>query len=403
MAVAEVKPKYKFISNTIKEQILEGKFKPGCKLPGEVELAKKFGVSRIITRQAVQILEREGFVRRKKGSGTFVNELNNGLRPVNKLRQLGFVLVDASASHDYYIWELQAADKWLSRHKISLSIGTITTEELINGKLPTVIEHNDIQGVLLDGVIHDFHRTMAEKAGIPYLIAGNHDVSEDLPQVKFDCVDIGKRATEFLHTASGGKPVVALLEPFRLHFTKEIFEGYIRAVRETGQIKDILQTCSDNNGYEGIKRLFEQGYRDVAILTMDKICSGVLHFLREQGRTTEDNPVLIVGNPHRIQAWEREQIYLAPLTAEKIVLEAVRVFKEAYERGDFRGINVAIKVGIENKNNESNRVAMISQQNEEKELWATDATPQRKEIMKVMQKVLGKEQANKLREEIKKK
>ncbi len=400
MGVA-TQPKYKFVSSELKKRILAGNFTPGQRLPSEIELAREFGVSRVITRQAVQMLEREGYVSRKKGSGTFVNELTPDFKPIHKLRQLGFVLIDASASHDYYIWELQAADRWLSKHKISLSIGTITTEELISGRLPTVLEHSGVQGVLFDGVVQNFHKTIAEKVGIPYLIVGNHNISDELPQIKFDCLGVGERATEFLHSVSGGKAVATLIEPFRLHFTKEIFEGYSRAVAEIGQGRSILQTCPDNNGYEGVKRLFEQGYRDIAILTTDRICSGVLHFLREQGRTVEDNPVLVIGNPHRIQEWERKQIYLAPLTAERVVLEAVRVFKECYERGVFDGVNILLKVQIEGRDGEQveESGSLNGRDLDEEKLWGGGGSAQRREVKRKMEKVLGKELADKLRRE----
>jgi GntR family transcriptional regulator len=46
---------------------------PGDVLPSETELSRQFGVSRMTARHAVQILEREHLLYRRKGRGTFVS------------------------------------------------------------------------------------------------------------------------------------------------------------------------------------------------------------------------------------------------------------------------------------------------------------------------------------------
>jgi GntR family transcriptional regulator len=53
---------------------------PGDRLPSEAELCQRFGVSRMTARHAVQTLEREHLLHRKRGKGTFVSA-----RPVPRL------------------------------------------------------------------------------------------------------------------------------------------------------------------------------------------------------------------------------------------------------------------------------------------------------------------------------
>lgn len=60
------------IAETLKQQITEGTYRAGDKLPTEPELMKTFGVGRSSVREAVKLLVNMGVVRVQQGSGTFV-------------------------------------------------------------------------------------------------------------------------------------------------------------------------------------------------------------------------------------------------------------------------------------------------------------------------------------------
>ncbi len=60
------------IKDIYREKILSGELKPGDKIESEMEIQKKYGVSRITVRQAILDLEKEGMVNRERGKGTFV-------------------------------------------------------------------------------------------------------------------------------------------------------------------------------------------------------------------------------------------------------------------------------------------------------------------------------------------
>ena len=66
--------KYKIIETDIINAIQDGKFKPGEKLPGEVELCEKYNVSRVTVRKAILNLASAGKVYRRAGDGTYVSE-----------------------------------------------------------------------------------------------------------------------------------------------------------------------------------------------------------------------------------------------------------------------------------------------------------------------------------------
>jgi GntR family transcriptional repressor for pyruvate dehydrogenase complex len=57
------------VSNQIKKLIFDGVFKPGDKLPSEIEIAQQFNVGRQSIREAMRILELSGFITIQKGGG----------------------------------------------------------------------------------------------------------------------------------------------------------------------------------------------------------------------------------------------------------------------------------------------------------------------------------------------
>jgi len=64
--------KTQYIARFIRDGIMSGRWSPGDRLPGEVDLQAQFGVSRTTIRDALNTLTGEGLVVRKNGNGTFV-------------------------------------------------------------------------------------------------------------------------------------------------------------------------------------------------------------------------------------------------------------------------------------------------------------------------------------------
>lgn len=67
------------VSDQLKEFLLDGRWKPGEKIPSENELAKSFGVSRVTIREALLRLASLGLLESRFGGGTYVREITPGL------------------------------------------------------------------------------------------------------------------------------------------------------------------------------------------------------------------------------------------------------------------------------------------------------------------------------------
>jgi GntR family transcriptional regulator len=60
------------LADVLRDRIVDGELSPGDRLPSEPDLARVLGVSRASVRAAITLLEEDGFVRRRRGSGTYI-------------------------------------------------------------------------------------------------------------------------------------------------------------------------------------------------------------------------------------------------------------------------------------------------------------------------------------------
>lgn len=66
-------PKYFQLASILKSQIDEGEWKPRQAIPSERQLELQYKVSRPTVRQAIEYLEKQGYLYREHGRGTFVS------------------------------------------------------------------------------------------------------------------------------------------------------------------------------------------------------------------------------------------------------------------------------------------------------------------------------------------
>lgn len=72
LGIAEPKRLYQKIGRDIRQQIVDGEYPVGSRLPAERDIAENLTVSRTIVREALIMLELEGLIEVRKGSGIHV-------------------------------------------------------------------------------------------------------------------------------------------------------------------------------------------------------------------------------------------------------------------------------------------------------------------------------------------
>jgi GntR family transcriptional regulator len=110
-------PLYKKLAEDIKNQISEGVLKENDKLPTELEFSKKYSVSRITVRKAMELLADDGYITKHQGIGTFV-----AAKKLNRIndKSMGFTDVCESegkvASAELISLEWTTASVAISQH-----------------------------------------------------------------------------------------------------------------------------------------------------------------------------------------------------------------------------------------------------------------------------------------------
>lgn len=145
-------------------QLIRGEdFPPGSRLPSEMKMASRFGVSRTVIREAVSRLKSEGLVEPRQGSGVFVRDekihapfridpsIVESIPSILKVVELRMVLeseIAAFAARRRTAAQLNAIRKALKQIDID--------------------ENNGLDGVVADIA---FHRSIAEATGNPHFLA----------------------------------------------------------------------------------------------------------------------------------------------------------------------------------------------------------------------------------------
>ena len=144
------------VFDQIKLAILEGRLKPGDKLPTERELISTLGVSRLPIREALKLLANMGFIETKQGGGSYVRSLL-----ADRMKDpLGLIMKD----HKDKIFELLEVRKEIESWSAFYAAKQATIEEIAS--LRSLVEETRTycdQGKRPPGRLDaDFHLAIAQ-------------------------------------------------------------------------------------------------------------------------------------------------------------------------------------------------------------------------------------------------
>ena len=169
---------YQQMADDIEKQILNGILIAGEKLPGENDLAEKYGVSRNVVREALKALKENGLVRIQTGKGTYVSQVTT--KPISQaLGRLFLANSDKfSVNHFYEVrCMLEPACSRLAAER--------ATDEDVRKIVSTIhnmeLNQNDTAG--WSNADLDFHLAIAVSAHNPLVLSIMEPLTDSLRKV----------------------------------------------------------------------------------------------------------------------------------------------------------------------------------------------------------------------------
>jgi GntR family transcriptional repressor for pyruvate dehydrogenase complex len=125
------------VVNQVVELISTGTLKPGDRLPSELEMTRRFGISRISLREAMKLLEAKGFIESQGRKGKYVKSVvDNALRsPIE-----GLISVDHKK-----IWELLTVRRIIDSEAAAMAADHATERQI--RKIMTFRDEADKVGI----------------------------------------------------------------------------------------------------------------------------------------------------------------------------------------------------------------------------------------------------------------
>jgi len=296
--------KYRDILEKIQDDITSGRYKPGKRLPSEMELVRRFGASRMTVFRAMHELQALGFVTRRVGSGTFVSSNSHSGSHVFGLLipELGQTeifeaickgMMEAQeAKHHALLWgnaapqeqEKEQAAEQLCEHYISRKVSGVffapvefsTNRFQSNHRIVAAFDRTRIPVVLLDRCL------------------------EAYPQrSRYDLVGIDNRRTGYLATEhlikAGAKRIAFFARPNSAPTVDARIAGYREALLLQAKKPSLdLVRIGEASDAKFVKSILKKDRPDAFVCANDHTAGHLMHTLLSLGKRIPDD-IRMVG------------------------------------------------------------------------------------------------------------
>lgn len=346
-------------------QITDGRLVPGTLLPSEQRIAETLQIARSTVRQAMATLEREGFVRRVHGKGTFVHEQAAAPPATEKGQNLFALVVPETQVGFYPSLQRSFEDAAADLHKQVIVCNSSNDVDKQGNTILQLIDHRVAGVAIVPTTIPPtpaFHIRQLQKHGIPVVCCARRVDGVQAPLLAIPFEEVGRRAGEAIREA--GHRSVAMISGDRTPATEAYERGFreglhrgdvngisVRVFHGSVHSPDLPAHETELAGH--LDKLFGGNEPPTAIfVSFDSLAELIFVLLARRGiRVPEDVSLLGFGGARRQGALTR-QLTSITIDEERLGQDAVEILDEMrrgelpLENNETRWIRLGISDGV---------------------------------------------------------
>ncbi len=295
-------PAYQQIKDILKEEIKQGKYKPGDALPSVNQLAKVFSTSRNTSVKAITDLVHEGIVYTVQGKGTVVSDFRkeianaaSGRKRNSSVPCIGILLADFdNIDHPYMAKIIKGISEKTKIIKCNMKIFCIS-----NYSINDFIHNEDFDGLIVLTELPQSSVFLLRQNKIPFVLANNDIYGEELFSVTVDNFRATCEAVKYFYNL-GHKKICVLAGPHYARSTPISYAAYKYAMNELNlEVNEsFFKSCEygEDGGYAAFSSLIQSGKIPTAVFALeDYIACGAIKAAAENSLKVPGD-LSIIGN-----------------------------------------------------------------------------------------------------------
>ncbi len=302
-------PKYQSIADSLRQEIESGLYREKGLLPTEQVLCRSFNISRQTVRRALSVLEEEGLITRRQGSGSHLRARAGAERA----RNYSIAVLTTYISDYIFPHILRGVESVLAANGSAPSLYATQNQVSVERKvLQTLLTVKSLDGILVEGSKTalpnpnlDLYQKLIDRGVKLVFINGTYPELAHIPSVLADNRGGGRMLVEYLHR-KGHKNIAGIFKSDDMQGHQR-YLGYIEALRDLGLPMEDRHIFWYNTKHREL--FLHESYLD-RMLDSAKGCSAIVCYndeiairmvtrLKKRGaRVPEDTAVVSFDNSH---------------------------------------------------------------------------------------------------------